>query len=158
MSRPKIVLYKAKTLKDGTHPVRLRLYFGKARYISLGYSCKENCWNAKANRFNKHTPKHREKNASLRKQELRAEKILSEMAATEKPFSFQEFKRRFNQDDHNPTVIEFIEKLMAEMQQNGSIGKSRYVPTSIHIEGSTIVQPSKGTAKVSGTKKAGAIG
>ncbi|MEZ4684920.1 MAG: site-specific integrase [Bacteroidia bacterium] len=122
MSRPKIVLYKAKTLKDGTHPVRLRLYFGKARYISLGYSCKENCWNTKANRFNKHTPNHREKNASLRKQELRAERILSEMAATEKPFSFQEFKRRFNHDDYNPTVIEFIEKLMAEMQQNGSIG------------------------------------
>lgn len=39
MSALKIVLYKNKQLANGENPIRLRVYFGTERYISLDMSC-----------------------------------------------------------------------------------------------------------------------
>ena len=57
MSAPKIVLYKNKQLANGENPIRLRIYFGKERYISLGMSAKPSDWNDKYGRFNAKAPR-----------------------------------------------------------------------------------------------------
>jgi len=122
MSTPKTVLYKGKTLKDGTHPVRLRLYFGKERYLSLGYSCKVNEWNAKTGRFHKRVPNAEQKNAFLRQQEARAEKIIQDIVLSGKPFSFEKFKTKFNNSNETPTILSFLEQIMGEMEKEEAIG------------------------------------
>ena len=48
-----IVLYKSKTLKDGTHPVTLRVTFARQlKYYTLG-RCHVESWNKEANRYKK---------------------------------------------------------------------------------------------------------
>ena len=95
MSALKLVLYKSKTLQDKSHPVRLRIYFGRERYISLGISARPSEWNSRKGVFNKTAPNYEEKNAMLRKRYNDADKILNDMLATDKPFSYEDFKQQF---------------------------------------------------------------
>lgn len=66
MSALKIVLYKNKQLANGENPIRLRVYLGKERYISLGMSAKPSDWNDKYRRFNAKAPNYEARNAILR--------------------------------------------------------------------------------------------
>lgn len=122
MSALKTVLYKNKTLQDGSHPVRLRVYFGKERYISLGLSARPSEWNAKKCVFNKKATNYEEKNARLRKRFNDAEKILNDLLATNKPFSFTEFKSRFLNQKKTKFVLPFIQEIMVELEAKGQIG------------------------------------
>ena len=116
-----IVLYKNKPLKDGRYAVRLRLYFGRKHYISLGERATPSEWNPRAGRFTARAEHYEEKNARLRKIEQRAREILNELA----PFSFPEFKRRFLEKDHAPTRVgEFLEMFIQELKDKGKYGNA----------------------------------
>ncbi|MEM1327710.1 MAG: site-specific integrase [Bacteroidota bacterium] len=121
MSALKTVLLKNKTYKGGSHPVMLRIYFGKQRYISLGIACQDNQWNAKAGKFNSKMPNHEQKNAILRQKEAKADKIIQEMLLKGKPFSFDVFKTKFLNKKEVRTVSEFLEKRLVELQDEGSV-------------------------------------
>ena len=48
-----VILYKSKTLSDGSHPLMIRISELKARkYLSTGFSCPADLWD-----FQKNTPK-----------------------------------------------------------------------------------------------------
>ena len=50
MSSIKVVLYLSKTLKNGEHPILLRVIKDRqAKYISIGSSCSIDLWDAKNN-------------------------------------------------------------------------------------------------------------
>ncbi len=116
-----IVLYKNKPLKTGKFSVRLRLYFGKEHFISLGESAESREWNAKAGRFSGRADHYEEKNAHLRKLEQKARTILAEMET----FSFQEFKLKFNGEYTGTTVRSFIDSYIQELEDKGKIGNSK---------------------------------
>jgi integrase len=115
------VLYKNKPLKSGKYPVRLKLYFGKEHFISLGESAYPTEWNAQAGRFTARADHYEEKNAELRKQENKARAILAEMDE----FSFQEFKTKFKGEHTNTTVRGFLEDFIQELVDKGKIGNSK---------------------------------
>ncbi|MCG8321552.1 MAG: Arm DNA-binding domain-containing protein [Cytophagales bacterium] len=51
-AKSKIVLYTSKTLKDGSHPVVLRItYDRKRKYYTLGVTGSPDRWNRDAGRF-----------------------------------------------------------------------------------------------------------
>lgn len=122
MSILKTVLFKSKTLKDGSHPVMLRIYFSKEHYISLGYSCKSEQWNQRTGRFNKRMPNNEQKNSVLRQKEAKADKIIQTMALAEKPFSFDAFKIKFHNKKEIRTVHEFLEQRIKELREEKAIG------------------------------------
>lgn len=124
MSAPRIVLYKNKQLANGENPIRLRIYFGKERYISLGMSAKPADWNDKQGRFNSRAPNYETRNAMLRNHLARAEALLSEMAESGKPFSIHDFKTRFLENDKKVTVLEFLDQKEKELVTEKSIGNS----------------------------------
>jgi integrase/recombinase XerD len=115
------VLYKSKKLKDETSPVRLRLYFGKAHYISLGENARPSEWNPRAGRFSAKAELYEEKNAKLRKAEQKARIILNEMGT----FSFHEFKLRFTGDYTSATVRAYLVEYIQELEDKGKIGNSK---------------------------------
>lgn len=124
MSAPRIVLYKNKLLANGENPIRLRLYFGKERYISLGMSAKTAEWNDKRGRFNSKAPNYEARNAILRNHLAHAEKLISEMAESGKPFSIHDFKTKFLGNDKKVTVLEFLAQREQELVLAKSIGNS----------------------------------
>lgn len=128
MPTPAAVLYKGKTLSDGTHPVMLRMYMGKEMRVSLGYSASPDQWNYKTGRFNKKMPNHEAKNDVLRQKEILADKIIQEMALDGKPFSFEAFKEALTGKKKSITVPEFIDIRIKELEIEGSIGNmNRFV-------------------------------
>lgn len=124
MSAPRIVLYKNKQLANGEHPIRLRLYFGKERYISLGMSAKPLEWNDKQGRFNSRAPNYEARNAILRNHLAHAEQLLSEIIESGKPFSIHDFKIKFLGSDKKVTVLEFLGQREKELVMEKSIGNS----------------------------------
>jgi len=124
MSALKIVLYKNKQLANGENPIRLRVYLGKERYISLGMSAKPADWNDKYGRFNSKAPNYEARNAILRNQLARAEELLSEIVESGKPFSIHEFKTKFLGNDKKVTVLGFVDQRVKELVSEKSIGNS----------------------------------
>lgn len=124
MSAPKIVLYRNKLLANGEHPVRLRLYFGKERYISLGMSAKTIEWNDKHGRYNSRAANYEARNAILRNHLAHAEKLLSEIIDTGKPFSIHDFKSKFLGKEKTVTVLSFLQQREKELILEKRIGNS----------------------------------
>lgn len=121
MSNLKTVLFTSKTLKDNTHPVLLRIYFNKQRYLSMGISCFPNQWNSKKGQFNSKMPNYQQKNAILRQKQAKADKIIQEMLLKGKPFSYEVFKTKFLNTKEIRTVDEFLEKRIEELKDEGSV-------------------------------------
>ncbi len=124
MSALKIVLYKNKQLANGENPIRLRVYLGTERYISLGMSAKPSDWNDKYGRFNAKSPNFEARNAILRNHLARAEELLSETVESGKPFSIHEFKAKFLGNDKKVTVLGFADQRVKELINEKSIGNS----------------------------------
>lgn len=124
MSALKIVLYKNKQLANGENPIRLRVYFGKERYISLGMSAKPFDWNDKYGRFNAKAPNYEARNAILRNHLAHAETLLSQIVESGKPFSIHEFKVKFLGNDKKVTVLGFLDQRVKELINEKSIGNS----------------------------------
>lgn len=52
-----VILYQQKTLKNGEHPLMLRLYDGKLKYQALGISLHKKDWNFKTNKLKSKKPR-----------------------------------------------------------------------------------------------------
>jgi integrase/recombinase XerD len=124
MSALKIVLYKNKVLTNGENPIRLRVYFGKERYISLGMSAKPSEWNDKTGRYSSKAPNYESRNALLRNLLARAEELLTAIIQSGKPFSIHDFKAKFQGNDKKVTVLDFLDQRVKELITEKRIGNS----------------------------------
>jgi hypothetical protein len=129
MSKPRIILYKSKRLADGkSHPVMLSFYIGKDYVVSLGFACTPEQWNYKQGRFNKKMDNYEEKNAVLWQKEILADKVIQEIALSDKPFSFEAFKELFAGKKKGITVDEFLGVRIHELEVEGAIGNmNKYI-------------------------------
>lgn len=114
------VLYKNKPLSNGKYAVRLRLYFGKEHFISLGESALPSEWNEKTGRFNSRAENQEARNVYLIKKEKEAREIIAAMSV----FSYEEFKKKFKGVSTSFTVSEFLDDFISELKQKGDIGNS----------------------------------
>lgn len=114
------VLYKNKTLSNGRYAVRLRLYFGREHFISLGESALPSEWNERTGRFTSRADNFESRNVYLSKKEREGRDIINSLGV----FSFEEFKKRFVGVATSVTVNEFVQELIDELKQKGKIGNS----------------------------------
>lgn len=124
MSLPAVstVLYKNKADRNGKYAIRLRLYFGKEHFISLGDYALPSEWNARNGRLNAKAENYESRNVYLAKKEREARAIITEMDE----FSFDDFKNRFKGTATTTvTVQEFLAAYEAEWKKKGSIGSSQ---------------------------------
>lgn len=115
-----IILYKNKQLKNGKYPIRLRLYFGKEHFVSLGESALPSEWNSRAGRFYAKAQNYEQKNVYLRKTEEEAREILNKMSY----FSFDEFKKRFKGEYKIQSVQKFLGDYITELKEKRKFGNA----------------------------------
>lgn len=124
MVSTKILLYKHKTLKNGTHPIVMQIICNrKKKLVSLGFYAKEKEWNPNKARFKRSVVNVSTKNSALHRYELLAQKIIDESILSGKPFSFTSFERQFTgkqKDTHD--FFGFCEELLEEMKMTGNVG------------------------------------
>ncbi|MEZ5059716.1 MAG: site-specific integrase [Saprospiraceae bacterium] len=125
MATFKIVLYKSKTLKDGSHPVMLQIVEDRKPFrISLGYNAHLNEWDEAKCRFKRNKENYKAKNEILREKEIQAEKTLDTIQLQNKPVTPTYFKEIFLKDKKNTNVFEFIDELCQDFNSKGKAGTS----------------------------------
>lgn len=120
----KIILFKQKTLSDGTHPVMLQVVENRRVFrISLGFKCKPDQWNSAASKFRRNMHEHVLKNAILRRHLDKAESVLVTIQKQNKSFTPSLFKNLFkgDRDKMSTSVLEFTESLVKEFDQKGKL-------------------------------------
>ncbi len=126
MATCKIILYRSKFLKDGTHPVVLQVVDkSKAYKISLGYRATPDIWDDHRGRYRitrRNKDSFKTKNKVLKEKEELAEKVLDTIRLQNKPFSPTLFKSLFIGDKQTITLFEFFDKMIADHKVKGKIG------------------------------------
>lgn len=131
MATFKILQYKQKVLKDGTHPIVLQVvHKSKPFKISLGFSCTLNQWDYDKGRFKKSLTGHTRKNRLLRDTESKADEILDKIQQLKKPFTPELFRQLFTGTNSNISVFDFFNQRIADLAKKGKAGnKNIYTDT-----------------------------
>ena len=88
ISSIKVVLYESKTLKNGEHPIMIRLTKDrKTKYLSLGASCSKDLWNYNENAPKSKHPLFKELVNKINKKRLEASKLVLSLENEEKDYT-----------------------------------------------------------------------
>lgn len=118
-----VICYKSKTLKNGEHPLMLRVCKdGKAKYQSLGISVNPKHWN-----FNKNEPKQKCPNLEfiqkiILDKKLEVSKRMLEMCAEQKYYSATSLISKDSTKHQSATVSDFYKKILAECEKDNKCG------------------------------------
>lgn len=126
-----VVCYKSKTLKNGEHPLMIRICKdNKTRYQSLGLSVKFEYWDFQKNRPKPSCPNKELINKIILDKELEFQKQILELQAEDKEFTaFTLIAPKGT--IKIKTVHEFYMELIDELEQANKIGNSRVYKDSI---------------------------
>jgi site-specific recombinase XerD len=124
VSSVKVVLYESKTLKNGEHPIMLRLTKDrKTKYISLNASCSKDQWNYQESVPKPKHPLHRELVNKINKKKLEASKLLLSLDNDEKDFSAELLQGKLKtKAKAKRTVLQYFDDVIAKLEKANRIG------------------------------------
>lgn len=125
MISTKVLLYKSKILKNGEHPIVIRLIQNrKARYISTGMSCHHSLWDDKDNKPKKKHPNQVELELFIDQKKADAQKVLLGLETEKKDYSTEHFKKTFKAGTKIITVFKFIDQIVEDLKKANKIGNA----------------------------------
>ena len=120
-----VVLFASKILKNGEHPIMVRLIKDrKARYISTGESCLKALWDDKKNLPSKKHPLSKEMVIKIEKVKTEAKRLLMKLEDEQSDFSSEEFTKKLKNQSRKTTVIQFLEEVIADLIKAQKIGNA----------------------------------
>jgi integrase len=128
MSSVKVVLYTSKKLKNGEHPIMLRVTKDrKPKYISLGVSCKIELWDEDNNLPKKKHPLFKEILILIDKKKIEANRLLLGLEGEDKSFSSEEVKNKLviNKLASKTTVLKYFDETIENLKLSGRIGYAK---------------------------------
>ena len=135
MASSKIILYESKVLKDGSHPVMLRVtHDRKPKYYSLGFTCMLDEWDNVHHSFSSKYKNYKKVNTFLKQKEVDIENIFIEIEQEGKGFSFDRFEKLFFKTNYAPTVFNYFDIQINNLLEANQIGNSFvYKDTKSHL-------------------------
>ena len=122
----KIILRTAKTLKNGEHPVVLRVIHERdTKFHFTGYSATESQWNDEKKRFYKTHPQSKEMNAYLDKLESRARVIAIKIDTSGKLYKCEDIISKLTATSSKENVYEYVAGLVEEFNTAGRFGNAK---------------------------------
>ncbi|MES2796233.1 MAG: site-specific integrase [Bacteroidota bacterium] len=120
-----IVLFTSKILKNGEHPIMIRIIKDrKPKYISTGERCAKELWDKKKNQPAKKHPLAKELTIKLEKAKTDAKKTLLNLEDEKKEFSLEEFGKVLQNKNTPTTVIAFIDLIVSNLIKIDKIGNA----------------------------------
>lgn len=131
MATSKILQYRHKTLKDGTHPIVLQIIHNeKAKRYSIARPCLPEQWNPNKEIYGSKMPNYKNLNFLLTKERKKVNDIITKLTDSEKPFTFEALDRLYKGIARPTSLYGFIETLILELAEKGRIGnKNVYLDT-----------------------------
>ncbi|HEY0220978.1 MAG TPA: site-specific integrase, partial [Candidatus Paceibacterota bacterium] len=122
----KAKLFTSKTLKNGEHPVMLRIIKNrKPKYISVGFSCPKELWNDAEGLPTKKHPLYKEAKVLIGKKKLEADKLIMDLENENHHFSAYEIKKQLKKAKvNNPVVGEYFNQVVERFKHSGQLKNS----------------------------------
>jgi site-specific recombinase XerD len=140
----KVVLFTHKVLKNGEHPIYLRVIKDrKTKYITLG-SCSLKMWDEKENMPKKKHPLYKELSILVEKKRLEAKKLLYDLDTHENGYSSDNVKSILVNSNSKTSVIKYFDEVIERLEKSNRIGyanifKSTQNSLSTFMNGKDIV-------------------
>jgi hypothetical protein len=128
-----IVLYKSKVLKNGEHPLMIRITKNrKVKYISLGLSCHANFWNSEKHEPRKNHPNRDILDAILiKKKESYLNQIL-DYKKEGKDFTPDVLIQRVEKEVCKITIFDFFDSTIERLIGEKRVGYSKVYKIPFH--------------------------
>ena len=121
-----VLLYTSKTLRNGEHPIMIRLIKNrKLKYISIGQSSKLEWWDMDKQQPNRKHPNRRELEMLIDEKKKDARKLEIELEMSKPNFTVEEYGVKFRKDIKQTTVFKFFDKVIEDMVKAGRIGNGK---------------------------------
>lgn len=124
MASVKVLLYTSKVLKNGEHPIMLRLIKDrKIKYVSLDQSCAKEMWDIEEQRPTKKHPHKVELNIKISKLISDANKIILDFDNNDQNYSVDDIARALSKKSIGKlTFFKFTDELVQRHKEVGKIG------------------------------------
>lgn len=123
MASIKTLLYTSKVLKNGEHPIMIRLIKDrKTKYISVGHSCHPDLWDFKKELPKKKHPNYRELEINIDLKRAEAKSLLLGFENEQKDFSLDEFKRKYTAHTKKTSFFEYLDQAVVDLRKAGKDG------------------------------------
>lgn len=119
----KTLLYTSKVLKNGEHPIMIRLIKErKTKYISVGHSCAPDLWDFRKELPKRKHPNFRELEINIDLKRAEAKSLLLGFENEQKDFSLDEFKQKYTSHTKKVSFFEYLDKVADDLLKAGRIG------------------------------------
>jgi len=142
MSSIKVVLYRSKVLKNGEHPIMLRVIKDrKTKYISIGESCAADLWDEKKNLPKKKHPLYHELVVLIDTRKVYANRLMLDLTNDNTEFSSEEVSNVLKSSKTvKENVLQYFNTVIASLKLQGRVGtaaifKSTHNSLSTYREG-----------------------
>ena len=125
MTSVKVVLYTSKILKNGEHPVILRLTKDrKQKKISLGFNCLYTQWDDANNTPKKKHPHYKELCITIDSIRNKANREILNLENEGKNYSLEELANILQADKKRKagTIFKYFEEIITRKEQSGKVG------------------------------------
>lgn len=122
MASVKVILREKKVLKNGEHPIALRIIKDrKIKYIHLAHSSSVEHWDEEANRPNKKHPNKNLRNY-LDKQQTKAEDLIIDLEREDRGYSLGDLEKKFRNSIGKISVFDCFDEKIASLLNSNKIG------------------------------------
>lgn len=131
MTESTIYYFQSKTLKDGSHPVYLKITNnGNRHYLTLNMSCKKDEWNDKKKQFNSKHSDYDKANLELKRAKLKTDNIIDHFYKNDMLFVFSKFVEMYNGIGVTDKIISYFNVVIADLVEADKISTAGpYVTT-----------------------------
>ena len=128
MAKAKIVLFKSKTLKDGSHPIMLRItHLKKIKYVYLNFAVKPEEWLEETQTITTKDKKlkrvYNVQNLNFHRTYIEALEIISDLEGQNKVFSVDQIFEKLKGADSSTFKV-FVQKIIDELEEQGKFGNA----------------------------------
>ena len=125
MASTKVLLKTSKILKNGEHPIVIRVIIDrKTKFIFTGQSCHPDLWDSKNNKPKSKHPNKQMLELFISKKSIEAQNIILEFENSNEVYSSDSFKKTFQAKSKKTTVFIFWQQIIDNLISTDNIGNS----------------------------------
>jgi len=122
MASIKVLLYTSKILKNGEHPIMIRLIKDrKMKYISVGHNCSLDLWDEKKDRPKRKHPNYRELEINIELKLGEAKKLLLNLENEQQDFTINDFEKKYRNQHKSTSFYIYLDELIENLKKTNRV-------------------------------------
>jgi len=133
MASAKVLLFRHKKFKDGSHPIVLQIIKDRQRkFISLGH-CKVEHWTEAEKLPNNKHPDSSSLQKLIMKKRYEAMKVINELDEKDEQYTIEDIISKIRTNQINQTLFNYMEELISRLERTSKIGNARVYENTLNV-------------------------